>query len=266
MNKIPQNLKFTLMAMAFLGTFYWMFSKPVIVQDLNYHSFVDERAFMGIPNAQNVLTNICFLFAGFLGLRELTGDKLKTKKSWLWFFISIVLVAPGSAYYHWHPDNSTLVWDRLPMSMGFMALYVVLLSEHVSLKIEKFLYFAILVGLLSVGVWVFTTDLRFYFWIQFSSFLTIPLILLLFPSFYTKKYLYLITLLIYGLAKWAEVKDREVYELTNNIISGHALKHILAAIGLAALWWMIKTRKEIILETVTNRSIADSTSSLEKLP
>jgi hypothetical protein len=263
MNKIPVKLKFGLMFLAFAGTFYWMFSKPVIEQDLSYHSFIDVRSLWGIPNVQNVLTNIFFLMAGFLGLSALTANQIKTKKSWWWFFVSIILVAPGSAYYHWEPNNTTLVWDRLPMSMGFMALYVVLLSEHISFKIEKFLYLALSIGLLSIGVWVFTTDLRFYFWIQFSSFLTIPMILFLFPSSYSKKYWYFITLVIYGLAKWVEILDREIYYFTSELISGHALKHILAALGLAGLWWMVKTRKEMS-QTVSTWSVADSSPALEK--
>lgn len=196
----------------------------------------------------DVLTNVFFLFAGGLGLLEVTQQqKLLTRKSWFWFFLSIILIAPGSAYYHWEPNNATLVWDRLPMSMGFMALYIVLLSEHVSLKFEKLLYFALFIGVLSVMVWVVTTDLRFYFWVQFSSFITIPLILGLFPSRYSKKSWYFLALVLYGLAKWAEVKDREIFIGTNELISGHSLKHILAAMGLATLWWMVKTRKEQVV-------------------
>lgn len=262
MTKLPVKLKFGLMIAAFVGSFFWMFSKPLIAQDLTYHAFVDVRTLWGIPNTQNVMTNIFFLLSGIWGLKVLAGNELKTKKSWVWFFISIILVAPGSAFYHWEPNNSTLIWDRLPMSMGFMALYVVLLAEHISLKFEKYLYHALFIGLLSIAIWVVTTDLRFYFWIQFSSFLTIPMILFLFPSLYNKKHWYFITLVIYGLAKWVEVLDREIYLATNEIISGHALKHILAAMGLAALGWMVKTRSEQSQTVSSARSVTDASATL----
>lgn len=238
--------------------FIYFFTKPVITQPLEYHQFIDRRSFLGIPNAVDVLSNIFFLFAGTFGVLEvLKQSGLLTRKSWFWFFLSIVLVAPGSAYYHWAPDNQTLIWDRLPMSMGFMALYIVLLSEHISERMENFLYPALLMGLTSVVVWAVTTDLRFYFWIQFSSFITIPIILLLFPSRYSHKYWYFISLAFYALAKWTEVKDREIFLATNEVISGHSLKHILAAVGLLGLWWMVKIRKEVKSVAMADGRVAD---------
>ncbi|MBT3812899.1 MAG: hypothetical protein HOE45_04700 [Gammaproteobacteria bacterium] len=40
----------------------------------------------------------------------------------------LILVAAGSSYYHWNPNNQTLVWDRLPMTICFMSLFVALLG------------------------------------------------------------------------------------------------------------------------------------------
>jgi hypothetical protein len=264
MKTIPYSLKIAFIVLVALSSFSFFFTKPVITQDLTYHQFIDDRSFFGIPNAMDVLSNFFFLIAGILGVREILSQKsLLTRRSWFWFFLSIILVAPGSAYYHLAPDNSTLVWDRLPMSMGFMALYTLLLSEHISLKFEKFLPLAVFTGFFSVLTWVVTTDLRFYFWIQFSSFVTIPIILLLFPSRFTRKYFYLIALLIYGAAKWAEVKDSEIFYATHEVMSGHTLKHILAAIGLTFLWWMVRTREEESV-AITSRSVTDSSLEFQK--
>lgn len=216
-----------------------------MLQSQDYHQFVDTRTFFGIPNAMDVLSNVIFLIAGLLGIVEVMKrhSELLTKHSWLWFFISIMLIAPGSAFYHWNPTDETLVWDRLPMSMGFMALYIVLWSEHITIKSQKFLYPALILGILSVVTWVMTADLRFYFWVQFSSFVTIPLILILFPSIYTKKIYYLVALGMYGVAKWAEMNDEMIFEYTNHVMSGHTLKHLLAGLGLLALWYMVRNRK-----------------------
>lgn len=226
-----------LLVLSFVGMFIYFFSQPVITQPQQYHHFADVRSFMGIPNAMDVLTNIFFLIVGLVGVLKVPS------RSWSWFFISIALVAPGSAYYHWGPNNDTLVWDRLPMSTGFMALYVVLLSEHISEKFGKILFPALLLGVVSVFVWVITSDLRFYFWIQFSSFISIPIILFLFPSKYTHKSGYFVALGFYALAKVTEVKDREIFEMTNRLISGHSMKHILAAVGLMCLAWMVRVRR-----------------------
>ena len=242
MKQLKPKHKILILIITALCPLFYFLSKPLIVQDPLYHQFVDTRMFWGIPNAQDVLSNIFFIWVGFLGLKIVLKDTVQKTVSWIIFFLSIILVAPGSAYYHWSPDNFTLLWDRLPMSMGFMALYIVLLSEHVSLRSEKFLPLAVFMGISSVLTWVITTDLRFYFWIQFSSFVTIPIILALFPSRYSHQNWYGITLLMYGLAKWAEVKDRAIYSMSNQLISGHTLKHILAAFGIAGLCWMIKIR------------------------
>jgi hypothetical protein len=263
MDKLPLSLRLGLIASTLIGTFLFFFMKPVITQDPSYHMFADQRVMMGIPHAFDVLSNIFFLIVGYLGVMEVVGKKLLlTRKSWIWFFLSIVLIAPGSAYYHWDPNNETLVWDRLPMSMGFMALYVALLAEHVHLKFEKLLPMALFTGIISVIVWVVTTDLRFYFWVQFSSFVTIPIILIFFSSRYTHKIWFLYTLILYGLAKFTEVKDHEIFLGTNQLISGHTLKHILAAVGLAALWWMVRVRKEKALETVPHGIVANAPGKL----
>lgn len=218
-----------------------------MTQPQDYHHFADNRELFGIPNAMDVITNVFFVFVGGLGIFEILNRQktLLTRKSWLWFFISILIIAPGSAYYHWAPNDMTLIWDRLPMSMGFMAMYVALCSEHIDLRIEKALLPALVIGLISVLVWVVTSDLRFYFTVQFSTFVTVPVVLLLFPSRYSLKSYYFIALAFYALAKWVEVKDYEIYNGTEHLISGHSLKHIFAATGLLFLWKMINVRKEL---------------------
>lgn len=221
---------------------------PVITQDPLYHQFVDTRIFGEIPNTQDVLSNLFFILVGIIGLREIFKKKMQRPLPWVVFFASIILVAPGSAYYHWSPNNFTLIWDRLPMSLGFMALFIIMISEHISVKAEKFLPWALLLGVSSVLIWAITGDLRFYFWIQFSSFIIIPLILIFFTSRYSHKIFYGFTLLLYGLAKLSEVKDREIFSLSGNLVSGHTLKHILAAVGIAFLWSMIKIRNEFKTE------------------
>lgn len=240
------KLRVILLLIAIVAIIWFFIQKGVLVQDQSYHQFADSRFFMGIPNALDVLTNFGFIIVGLLGIELVRRKKkdLPTFSSWQWFFISILLIAPGSAYYHWSPNDQTLVWDRLPMSLGFMALYVALLSEHISFKFEKFLPLALVLGLLSVVTWVVTSDLRFYFIVQFSSFLTIPIILIFFRSHFSHKLYYGGALGAYGLAKWTEIKDKEIFIFTNELISGHSLKHILAALGLLLLWEMIRVRRK----------------------
>ena len=48
---------------------------------------------------------------------------------------------------------------------------------------------------------------------------------------------------LYGLAKLAEVYDPEVYLLTGSFLSGHSLKHLLAALAVFALYRMVAIRQ-----------------------
>ena len=218
---------------------------PPIAQDPTYHDFVDNRAFFGIPSFLNVITNLAFLAVGIVGIRWCARGRgaLGARWSWTACFIGTALVGFGSGYYHLAPDNGTLVWDRVPMSIGFMGLLVAVLAEHLNLRLEKILLVpAILFGIASVVVWHVTDDLRLYAWVQFMPLLVMPAVLLLFDSPYTHRRLLLVALAIYAVAKLAEHYDRAVFEITGEIISGHSLKHLLAALALFVVYGMLRRR------------------------
>lgn len=243
-SKNSQTWKFILLAAITVVSFCLMMTRDKISQDLFYHSFADGRTFLGIRNFFDVMSNIPFLIVGTWGVVVC----LKKKKSmsflpWLSFFVGIVLVAPGSAYYHYTPNNQTLVWDRLPMTIGFMGLFVALLAEHVHEKFEKLLIPFILLGFSSVIYWAYTDDLRFYFWIQFFPLICIPIILGLFPGKYQDKKSYLLlALLCYVGAKITEWKDPQIFQFLSESLSGHSIKHLLAALAPLFIGLMINRR------------------------
>ena len=41
---------------------------PVVPQPAGYHGFADDRSFLGIPNAADVLSNLAFVAVGAFGL------------------------------------------------------------------------------------------------------------------------------------------------------------------------------------------------------
>jgi hypothetical protein len=76
-----------------------------------------------MPNSWNVLSNLGYLLVGIYGLalvRRLSAPELVP--GYVTFCIAVTFVAFGSAWYHYSPSTRTLLWDRLPMSVGFMAL------------------------------------------------------------------------------------------------------------------------------------------------
>ena len=90
---------------------------PPIPQDQEYHHFADTRFVLGIPNFWNVVSNFPFLVVGAVGLARCRVDATTTA-----MFIGIFLTGLGSSYYHWEPNDQTLFWDRLPMTVAFMAI------------------------------------------------------------------------------------------------------------------------------------------------
>jgi len=134
-----------------------------IPQDLDYHQFSDTATYFSIPNTLDVLSNLPFLFVGlFCFLAMLRDEKnylidRSNRKAYLILFLGIALVGLGSSYYHLSPDNATLVWDRLPMTMAFMALYSIIISEFVSPATGRRLLWPLLaLGAFSVLYWAYT--------------------------------------------------------------------------------------------------------------
>ena len=218
-----------------------------IAQDPAYHDFADRRAAFGVPNFLNVASNVAFFAVGVAGMalcsfRQVHG----AQASWTVLFLGAALVAVGSGYYHWAPDNASLVWDRLPMTVGFMGLFVALLSEHIDGKLEKILLLpALVVGAASVAWWHYADDLRLYAWIQFMPLVILSLLVALFPGRYTHRRYLLYGLACYVLAKAAEFLDRATFEATAAAVSGHTLKHLLAALGLFLVYLMLRRRRQI---------------------
>jgi len=218
---------------------------PPITQDPAYHEFADHRGWLGIPNFLNVATNLAFLAVGVAGIVLCARGQGTMGARWAWLacFTGVALVCFGSGYYHMNPDNDTLVWDRLPMSIGFVALSVAVVAECMDLRLEKYLLApAIILGIASVIYWRYTNDLRPYVLVQFLPLVLLPVILLLFKSPYTHRGLLLLAFAIYIASKLAEYYDRAVFALTGNIISGHSLKHLLAALAMLAVYGMLRRR------------------------
>ena len=225
----------------------WTALRPRFGQDPSYHRFADTRPLLGVPNASDVLSNLAFAAVGiaallFLARRPDAFVDRRERLPWVVLFVGVALTSVGSAWYHLAPDNARLVWDRLPMTLAFMGLFAALLVERVSLRLGLALLPALLLaGLTSVAYWHVTEtagrgDLRPYFLVQFYPLLAIPLLLAVFPARYTGATNLVVALAFYLAAKVVESYDAAIYGL-GGLVSGHTLKHLLAAAG---AWWLLR--------------------------
>lgn len=235
-----------------------IFSMDPIPQDPSYHQFADDRALFGIPNFQNVMSNLPFLLIGGAGLlllrRRLVrpGDleEVSETAAWLFLFLGILLTTFGSAWYHLRPDNSSLVWDRLPMTLGFMGFFAGIIGERIGQRAYRLLLWPLLgIGVASVLVWYAgevhgAGDLRLYALVQFFPLLLIPLLMAFYQPRYTGGVWVFVALAAYAAAKAFEHYDHEIYRALG-FVSGHPLKHLAAAGGCWALLHMFSRRQRI---------------------
>ena len=212
-----------------LLTIYFIVVPPV-AQDPGYHSFADTRTLYGMRNFWNVMSNVPFLLVALYGVKALRR-RIAFVEPWERVAYCILLagiaaVSAGSAYYHLHPNDARLVWDRLPMTVVFMSLVTSTIGERVSMSAGRLLLIPmILTGLGTVLYWRATGDLRPYCVVQFGSMLAMPLILVTFPPRYSAAGCVWGTLALYALAKLVELLDREIALPTG----GHPWKHFIAA-------------------------------------
>lgn len=240
----------------------WLGNQIRHASSQDYHNFADRRAFLGIPNFGNVVSNLPFLFFGLWGLlvtlrarRGISqagpGAFQQASEWWAYavFFLGVTFTFFGSSYYHWAPSSGTLLWDRLPMTLAFMGILAATIGDRIGPRAGAALLFPLLaLGVFSVYYWHITDargapDLRLYGAVQFYPLLAIPLLFVLFPARYTQSVYLLAAGASYVAAKLFEAFDERMLLFTG--VGGHSLKHVTAAA--AALWVAIMLRRRAAL-------------------
>lgn len=218
---------------------------PPFAQPHAFHDFADTRSWLGIPNAMDVLSNLGFVIVGLLGLFARFNLRALPAPYSRWltgYSLSLLAVAAGSIYYHLAPHHLGLMWDRAAMTLAFSYFFCFVLASQVSLPLaRRLLPPMLLAGLGSTLYWFYSEangagDLRFYAAFQFLPLGLAVLMLALFPSGPLSKTWLSLTLLCYVAAKMLETADLHIFECSG-FVSGHSLKHLLAALG---AWCVIR--------------------------
>lgn len=230
------------MALLFLGP---------VPQDPHYHCFADDRVVFGVANFWNVVTNLPFLLVGGWGLiwmtRNANQDDLVVRIMYFVCFLGILLTCFGSSWYHLDPNNDTLLWDRLPMTLVFMAFFSIILYDYVGRRLGGYGFWTLLLlGLFSVFYWYYREqqghgDLRVYMFVQFFPILFIPIVLLINRGVTMYRRFVLWIFIFYALAKLTEIFDTQVYDALGEM-SGHAIKHVFAGVAAFYIYKMIGAR------------------------
>ena len=228
-----------------------LFAWGPIAQPPGYHAFADRRFLCGVVNGGDVLSNTGFALAGLWGLWQVHrgGDVVRRESVALWLFAAaLVMTAAGSAYYHLAPGNARLVWDRLPIALACGALLAAAyLRTH-----DTDLTLSLPLGLVAFGAatvfwWAFTEsrgrgDLRAYLMLQAAPLVLIPLWQWIARRPARERAWFGAAVLLYVVAKVAELQDRALFEALG-VVSGHTLKHLLAAAASACIVASFTTRR-----------------------
>ena len=224
--------------------------------------FVDQRTWNGLPNAMNVLSNLPFLMFGLWGLVRLHRLDHEHERAqagfpqrhalaepqaealdcaWL-FFAGLVVTAAGSAFYHLQPDVLRLSADRAGMAVAFAGLIGVAVSERVSPRAGwPAACFMLGGGLLAVAVFHETHNVLPWAVVQFGGMLLVLGLALLRPVAGALGLKLGWVIFFYALAKMLELADSAFYEATAHLVSGHSLKHLIAAMAALPVLRCIQT-------------------------
>jgi len=233
------------------GIYVWYGVGALVVQPQWYHDFAGPRVAL-------VLSNVAFVFVGLTwACIQLTSPH---NGHAMYVAAAITATGFGSAMYHLMPADDTLLWDRLPMALVMGALVGMMASARFGVPLSNWL--SVLwsaAAVASVLFWYWGGGLLPYAFVQGAT----PLLILLtcwpptrdrlhrlserwwpehssrsvyahIPSHMTSCSLYAI--LWYALAKAVELLDNQVFAVTRGYVSGHTLKHLLAA---CALRWLM---------------------------
>ena len=225
---------------------------PAVPQSLEYHHFADRRDLWGIANFLDVVSNLGFLIVGIAGLVIVFGGRARFEfgsERWPYavFFLGALLTALGSGYYHLAPDNESLFWDRLPMTIAFMGLVASQIVDRISIRAGLALLVPmLLLGAASVIYWQATEragvgNVLPYGILQGYSVVIVLLLTMLSPSRYTRGNDLYWVFGWYVLSKLLETFDAEVLHL-GSVVSGHTLKHVTAALAGGTVCYMLMHR------------------------
>jgi hypothetical protein len=261
----PRQARLALIAAISLAGLIFLFVSPRVPIGPDYHDFADKSAWMGIPNALDVVSNIPFVLAGMWGLWWLERPSARTsfldrreRVPYRVFFAGVALTGVGSLWYHLAPSDARLPWDLLPMTCSFTSMVVVTYMERVNLRTGYLaLVPALLLGILSVVYWVVTNwsgrgEYKFYLFVQFFSPVLLVLIIGLFPPRYSGIRYLVAAFGLYIAAKLFEVYDYAIYRALGRSVSGHSLKHVTAGIACLSLLLMLQNRRPAADESTIN--------------
>lgn len=232
---------------------------PRFAQPQAYHDFADKRlcsfGVISIPRCGDVLTNLPFAAVALVALVGLksaqygrnvrSAEELFILRS---FFAAVGSVCVGSGIYHLVPTHTTLLGDRLTMTLAYGALLPLTLAERWSPRTGAAAWAPVMaLCVCSAAYWIASEWLGScnmvpYAMVQGAVILGWPILMLARSSNYDSTLQLWAAFACAVACKAIEVFDRPVFALTGHVISGHSLHHLLGAAAAWCVWAHVRDR------------------------
>lgn len=225
--------------LAVVALFALALAGPLVHDSVHQHGFADQRTLLGLPCALDVLSNLPFAIAGLWGLALLRrlppadgAQPVDGTSRWLaaLFFGGLVFTAAGSSYYHLRPTDAGLLWDRMGMVLPFAGLLGLAAHSRVSTRAGGWAAALVLAGgAAALAAWARSGNVLPWAVVQLGG-MAVVLALALLPRRVGTLAPHLGAVIgLYAAAKLFEAADHAVFEATQHWLSGHSIKHVLAA-------------------------------------
>ena len=205
-----------------------------------YHGFADQRRLLGIPYAMDFLTNLPFALMGAWGLLALrrvphaqAGPGRVQRLLAGLFFAGLVLTAGSSGYYHVSgPDDAGLCIDRMGMAAAFAGLLGLAAADRVSARAGLWLAALVAVaGPATAALDWLTGNMTPWAVLQGGGLALLAGLAMRRPQPQALGFSILGVMGFYLAAKVLELNDAPIFALTQQLISGHSAKHLVAALA-----------------------------------
>jgi hypothetical protein len=149
------------------------------------------------------------------------------------FFAGLLLTAFTSGGYHLAPDDTGLALDRFGMSVAFAGLLGLAVAARISDRAGVTLAASLLVlGPASVLAWALTANVLPWAMVQFGGMAVLLLALAVGGERAgALEVRWSLVLLAYAAAKLCEANDHAILQASGELLSGHTLKHAVAALA-----------------------------------
>lgn len=193
-----------------------------------FHEYADQRRWLGIPHAGDVLSNLPFVIVGVRWLRHVPVLAL-----------AVAWIGVGSAIYHWAPGDTTLSLDWAPIGVTLMLVLAAVIHDRIGRRAGHLAQgTGPLAAVLAVGYWLATggtTDagnMAPYVALQLLGVALPPLLALIAPGRIAAGYL-LAAVACFIVARIVGTFDAQLLGAIG--VSGHSLKHLAAAAAAACV-------------------------------